>query len=362
MVIMALDHMRDFTYNVGYGPTDLTQTNALLFFTRWITHFCAPIFIFLTGTSALLYEQFKNVSKRKLASYLIVRGILLVIFELTIVTFGWYLNFNFYGITLQVIWVIGICMILMAGLIYIPQKILLVSGLVLVFGHNLLDGISFEANTFLDVLWTFLHDDGAPRVAGLTIYLAYPLIPWIGVMMLGYVFGEVMLLPKKERKKWYKKLGLSVTGVFIVIRLINIYGDPNPWQVYDNPTFTLLSFLNAEKYPPSLIFISMTLGPSFLLLSYLEEVKGWFSDILLIFGRVPLFFYLIHLPLLHLLAKILITIVHGTWPSSVYSSQYALGMMGLYLSWLLGLGFLYLLCRRYEKQKKSKRYTWMKYI
>lgn len=362
MVIMALDHMRDFTHNVGYSPTDLTQTNALLFFTRWITHFCAPIFIFLTGTSAFLFESLKQASKREVARYLIVRGLLLIVFELTIVTFGWYLNFNFYGITLQVIWLIGICMVLMAGLIYLPHQVLLVFGFILVFGHNLLDDVSFTEDSFMDILWIFLHDDGVPSIMGLTVYVAYPIIPWIGVMALGYVFGKIVLLEKSVRKNWYIKLGLGFTSAFILIRLINVYGDPNPWQVYENPTFTLLSFLNLDKYPPSLGFILMTLGPGFLLLNYLEEVKGWFADILLLFGRVPLFFYLIHLPLLHFLAKNLIFIFKGVWPASVYSKDFSLGIGGLYLSWILGLVILYYLCRWYKKLKRTKRYTWMKYI
>src|SRR5215216_1134709 len=307
MVVMMLDHTRDFVHNAAlqFDPSDLSRTNVALFLTRWITHFCAPVFVFLAGTGA--YLQFaRGKSKAELSRFLVTRGLWLIFLELTIVKLGVFFNpdIRFLGF-LQVIWVIGVSMIILAALIYLPKSVIAAFGLLMIALHNLLDPIRVEgwhgpgtpAPGIGEKLWIVLHQafyafpilsEPSPVVA-----VIYPLIPWVGVMAVGYVFGTLYQLSAQRRRRLLVMIGSGATLLFIVIRAINIYGDPNKWSQQKNFVFTVLSFVNTTKYPPSLLFLLMTLGPAILALALFEAnaAGGWIRRFFVTFGRVPLFFY-----------------------------------------------------------------------
>ena len=296
MVIMALDHTRDYFHLPGLtaggalGPTDMATTTPFLFFTRFITHYCAPVFVFLAGTSAFLYGSKK--SKSELFKFLFIRGIWLIFLEFIVNNFLWQFDIGYNLIVLQVIWAIGLSMLFLSFLIYLPKKILLLFGFILIAGHNLLDSIVMQGNSLESSIWYALHQRHQILLeGGRALRFSYPIIPWIGVIVLGYCFGA---LYKRDfdpslRKKYLLRLGLGAIAAFFIIRGINIYGDLSPWSIQKNTTFTILSFFNVTKYPPSLAFILITLGPALLFLIYIENIKNKITDFFLVFGRVPLF-------------------------------------------------------------------------
>jgi uncharacterized membrane protein len=323
MVLMALDHTRDFFSDALYSPTDLDKTSAGLFLTRWVTHLCAPTFVFLTGTSAYLSTIRRNLSSRQLAVYLLTRGLWLVILELTLVRFGWLFNWDYHVLFGQVIWALGWSMVGLSGLVFLPRWVIAGFALIMIAGHNLLD--SLRPDDFGDVawLWTVLHVPGRIElIPGYSFYVDYPLIPWLGVMAAGYSFGSVFLRSARSRRVLLVRFGIGFAILFLLLRLSNMYGDPEPWIAQQDPLFTVFSILNCEKYPPSLSYLLMTLSIMMLLLAVFEEWRNQTltSELLLIFGRVPLFFYLIHLPL-----------IHGTALAVTY-------FRGLPVDWLLGHG------------------------
>ena len=338
MVIMALDHVRDYT-NTGYmfaDPTNLETTSPTLFFTRWITHFCAPIFVFLAGTSAFLYGS-KKASKNELAKFLFTRGLWLVFIELTVVNFSWTFDITLSVHIFQVIWAIGLCMMLLAALIYLPKKVLLTLGLVILIGHNMLDGITAQGTEPLSVLWYYVHqfnfqviNNGEGMLA-----IAYPFLPWLGIIILGYCFGHFYQkgFDVKIRKTWLLRLGVSSILLFFILRFINVYGDLKPWTSQDDFTYTVLSFFNVTKYPPSLIYTLMTLGPALLFLYGIESVKNKVTDMLLVFGRVPFFFYIIHLYIIHLIGMVGLEILGENW------SELVLTVDRFKRGYLLNIGF-----------------------
>jgi uncharacterized membrane protein len=280
---MALDHVRDYT-NTGYlysDPSNMDTTTPALFFTRWITHFCAPVFVFLAGTSAFLYGS-KQSSKKNLAKFLFTRGLWLVFIELTVVNFAWTFDIGLGLHIFQVIWAIGICMMFMAALIYLHKKTLLVLGFIILIGHNLLDGITMQGNNPLSILWYFIHQQGFPEFNNgeSTLLIAYPFLPWLGIMILGYCFGHFYKrdFDVKVRKKWLLYLGLGAVALFIGLRYINIYGNLTPWSDQKGGIYALISFLNTTKYPPSLLYTLMTLGPAMLFLYALESIKNWCTN------------------------------------------------------------------------------------
>ncbi|HZI26001.1 MAG TPA: heparan-alpha-glucosaminide N-acetyltransferase domain-containing protein, partial [Chryseolinea sp.] len=263
MIVMALDHVRDYFHADAflYDPTDLSKTSVALFFTRWITHFCAPVFIFLAGTSAFLIGLRK--SKQELSVFLLKRGIWLMVLELTIVNFAWFFNVQFSLITLFVIWALGIGMIVLAAFIHLPFKAILAIGALMVVGHNVFDNFKVDGNGPAAILWSMVHQfQGFSLSESYFLFIGYPIIPWIGVMMLGYCFGTFYqtTYSQTDRKKILLYLGFSLIALFVLIRLINGYGDPHPWSMQPNPVFTVLSFLNVTKYPPSLLYVLVTLG------------------------------------------------------------------------------------------------------
>jgi uncharacterized membrane protein len=378
MLLMALDHVRMF---FGYGtwyaaPTDLATTTALLFFTRWITHFCAPAFVFLAGTSAFLVGMKKEHIK-ELSGYLLTRGLWLIFAELLIVNFAWTFDITYSFIILQVIWAIGISMMILSALVFLPIKLILAIGLVLVFGHNLLDGIRLQGNEFSDIAWYMLHQPQTVSLGGRLVNIAYPTLPWIGLMALGYVSGALYQrgFPPEQRRRTLLTIGICATVLFLLLREFNLYGEPTTWNLRQaSPFFTVMAFLNTTKYPPSLQFLLMTMGPALVFLSLVDSIHSRASVIrpVLTFGRVPFFFYIIHLYLIHALAMLWLAYSGRDWHEYILSigalrsgrlSDFGLGLSGVYLVWILVIALLYPICRWYQKYKETNpSHWWLRFL
>ncbi|NCF73674.1 MAG: DUF1624 domain-containing protein [Gammaproteobacteria bacterium] len=365
MIIMTLDHARDFWGGYTPSPTDLEVTTAPLFFTRWITHLCAPVFVFLAGTSAYLYGSKRGPTK--LARFLLTRGLWLVLIELTICKYVWIPEPGYSVVMLQVIWVIGCSMIVLAGLCFLGPTAVTVIGIVIVCGHNLLDPLVPSGFGNGAGLWTILHEGGRlPLSDGLTWLVSYPLLPWIGVIALGYGFGATIGLNIAIRRKLYMRLGLAMIAAFVLLRAANFYGDPVEWSLQANGMLTLLSFLNAEKYPPSLLYLLMTLGPALCLLSIFT---GWgpgrLRNALLVFGRVPLFYYVLHLYLLRFTAIPVSFWLYGAEavkPPPGPAGSAMLGLSATYISWAIAILILYPACVWFARIKERRRDWWLSYL
>ena len=370
MIIMALDHTRDYfhQYSYYYDATDLSHTSPAIFFTRWITHFCAPVFVFLAGTSAYLSGQKKT--KKEVSLFLLKRGLWLMLLELTIVCFGWFFNPTFSLQALQVIWVTGISMIVLSLLIYLPLKAIAAIGFLLIAGHNLLDTTHVPGNTVPAFLWSELHEFSVFHTNSLIILAAYPIIPWVGVMALGYCFGVYYVSGYKpaDRKKFLLIAGCISVIIFIALRYSNVYGDPNKWSAQPSALYTIMSFLNTSKYPPSLLYLLMTIGPAMLFLAFTEQWNGRLVNIFATYGRVPLFYYLVHIYLLHLLALLAAQLTGFRWTDMIITKTwvtgqeslkgYGFGLPVVYLVWLLVVIGLYPLCKRYDEYKRMNRAKW----
>jgi uncharacterized membrane protein len=370
MVLMALDHTRDYFHYGSFfsDPTNLETTTPILFFTRFITHFCAPVFVFLAGTSAYLYGSKKT--KHNLFKFLITRGFWLVFLEIVVNNFFWWFDVTYSFIVLQVIWAIGVSMIALSFLIFVPRKLLLGIGLLVVFGHNLLDNIEFQGNSFQAILWYVLHQGGQVATGSNSIIGAYyPVLPWIGIIVLGYCFGY---LYQKDfnvilRKKWLLALGFGSISMFFIIRGFNIYGDAVPWVNYGLKTKSIISFFNVSKYPPSLAYSLITLGPSFIFLYVVESVQNKVSRFFLVFGRVPLFYYFIHILLIHILAIIGILIFGGNWQYMIITYDgfinpklldYGYSLFVVYLVWIFVVALLYFPSKKYMHFKANNKDKW----
>jgi uncharacterized membrane protein len=400
MVIMMLDHTRDYVHYavLRFDPLDLTQTNTLLFCTRWITHFCAPVFVFLAGTGS--YLQFaRGKSKNELSRFLISRGLWLIVLEFTAVRLGAFFSFDPRFLALmQVIWVIGISMIVLAALIHLPLSMTAAFGISMIAFHNLLDyipllqvqgwrGPSSPVPGMAAKLWMILHQPGLFPVAGFPsplVFVLYPLIPWIGVMAAGYAFGALYQKDASTRRRLLMVIGGIATALFIVMRAINIYGDPAKWSPQKNTLFTTLSFLNTTKYPPSLLFLLMTLGPAIAALAWFESTRvsaaaspmgphslfGTLRKALVTFGRVPLFFYLLQWPTAHGIS-ILLHLAFGKPTSWLFQTpiDWANAPQGIgfnlavvYAAWLTGVLLLYPLCKWFAGVKQRRRDSWLSYL
>jgi len=377
MVIMALDHVRDFFTIARFEGTNLSRTTTAYFFTRWITHFCAPVFVFLAGTGAFLAG--KRRTKKELSWLLLTRGLWLVIVELTLVRFALMFNLNYHGSFLQVIWVIGVSMMILAGMIFLPTGIVTICGLVIIAGHNLLDRFQPDDCGRWRWLWGILHGavgpipPNPPTVMqwhpGYIIIELYPLIPWIGVLLVGYGFGQLYLMEAEHRRKLLMKLGLGLTAAFIILRATNLYGDPHKWVTQKNAWFTFLSFINCEKYPPSLLFLLMTLGPAIVLLSFLETYKGKLSKPFIVYGRVPFLYYIVHFTLAHFLAVVFAVIKYGTSvlhqgldPFTQPPPDWGYSLPIVYLIWISIVVSLYPLCAWFAGVKQRRRDAWLSYL
>jgi uncharacterized membrane protein len=369
MIIMALDHVRDYFHADAFlfNPTDLSKTSVAIFFTRWITHFCAPVFVFLAGTSAFLVGTRKG--KGELTSFLLKRGLWLIVLEFTIINFSWFFNIHFSLIALTVIWALAIGMIALAGAIHLPFKAILVLGVVLTFGHNLLDPIHVPGQDAEAIGWSLLHEQAAFSLPPFVVFIGYPMIPWIGIMLLGYCFGTLYLpsTDKDFRRRTLLQLGFLATALFIVIRFINAYGDPSPWATQSSAVFTVLSFLNVTKYPPSLLYVLVTLGPSMIFLAVAEKYTGKLAQSIVALGRVPMFYYVVHIYVIHILALVaalatgfnVSDMVFSTWiTDSPNLKGYGFSLGAVYLIWLGIVLALYPLCKWYDSYKIRHRDQW----
>jgi uncharacterized membrane protein len=370
MIIMALDHVRDYFHEGAfiYDPLDLDKTSVILYFTRWITHFCAPIFVLLAGTSAFISGQRKTT--RELAGFLVKRGIWLVILEQTVVNFGWFFNPGFSFFIFGVIWVLGLSMICLAGLIFLPKKIILAIGLIMVFGHNLLDAVHAPGNDAVSFFWGALHERKFFAYGHIQIAEFYHLIPWAGVMALGYCLGGIFAKGSDplRRKRILLQLGIGSLVLFVIIRGINVYGNPYPWSHQSTPIRTFLSFINIYKYPPSLDYLLVTEGFAFIFLALTENVSGRLSNIISVYGRVPLFYYVLHIYLIHLVAMASAVYLgykwtdmtsFNTWIDAMPNLQgYGFSLGTVYLIWLSILIILYPLCKKYDRYKSSHKDKW----
>jgi len=393
MVIMMLDHTRDFVHYSGYlfDPTDLTKTNVALFFTRWITHYCAPTFVFLAGTGAYL-QLARGKSKSELSRFLFTRGLWLIVLEFTLVRLGatFSVDYSFLGM-MQVIWVIGVSMIVLAALIHLPLRVVAGFGVAMIALHNLFDRIRVEGwkgpgsvvPGYGAKLWIILHQAFEPLpIVGFpspVVFVVYPLIPWVGVMAAGFALGAIYQWDTSRRRRLLLRLGGGATLLFIALRAINQYGDASHWSRQSSPVFTVLSFLNTTKYPPSLLFLLMTLGPALLALAWFEapglstgnssSIPNRIRDFFVTFGRVPLFFYLLQWPTAHLIAVIAHMVAGKPWRFLIGNfaggpvpPNAGFNLAVVYGCWLLGLLLLYPLCRWFAGVKARRRDWWLSYL
>ena len=375
MIIMALDHVRDYLYSGSFyfDPLDLEKTSGVLFFTRWITHFCAPVFMLLAGTSAYLSGLKKT--KGQLAAFLVKRGIWLVFLEIVVVNFGWNFNFRFPMVLLVTIWTLGLSMILMAALIYLPKRLILLLSLTIIAGHNLLDGVHVAGNTLPAFGWSLLHDQRVFLWHKEIILVGYPLLPFIALMPLGYCLGQLYdpAFNIKKRVSILIATGIFAIVLFIVLRYINFYGDPVKWTPQKNSFFTFLSFLKVNKYPPSLLYVLITIGSACLFLGLMERVQNWFVRIVSVYGRVPMFYYLLHIYLIHLLAVIISMLTPGEdwhiWilDQPLWFTQslkgYGFSLPFAYSVWAIIVIALYPICKQYDRYKQShKEKWWLSYL
>lgn len=368
MVIMALDHVRDyFHYDAFFfDPSDLDKTNPALFFTRFITHFCAPVFVFLAGTSAFFVGQ--RLNRKSLSIWLLKRGFWLVIAEITLIKFAWTFSFDYSIVMIQVIWALGIGMICLAGFIHLPRNWVIGLCLLGVAAHNLTDGFTPAPGALSDI-WTLLHVQDAIPFDSLTLFVAYPIIPWIFVMPLGYYFGELYHsdFDPGMRTRRLLQLGGVLTLLFFVLRFLNIYGDPYAWEANGSLSHDIMSFFNLTKYPPSLQYLLATLGPSILFLGFAEKWKGALTDNLVIVGRVPMFYYIIHIYIIHLLAMAAAALsgfsasdmIIKFWVSFEPQLQgYGFSLWFVYLIWIALVLALFPVCKVYNTFKSNNRHLW----
>jgi len=370
MIIMALDHVRDYLFfgSFYFDPLDLTKTTGAIFFTRWITHFCAPIFLLLTGTSAYLVGQRK--SKKELSAFLLKRGIWLVVLEMVVTNLGWNFNLTFPMFFFITLWALGIGMIFLAGLIHLPLKWILTISIVLIAGHNLLDGVHVEGNTLPGFGWALLHDQRFFTWHGEQLLVGYPLIPFIAITPLGYCLGQLYTsaYDAARRRKLLLQLGGYAILLFILLRWSNVYGDPVKWSTQKDAFFTFLSFLNVNKYPPSLLYVLLTCGAACLFLAFTEKVQNGVVKVVSVYGRVPMFYYLIHIYIIHLVALVASALTPGQdWHKWLFTQPvwfthdlkgYGFSLPVAYLVWIAIVVALYPLCKRYDAYKQSHKHQW----
>ena len=378
MVIMAIDHVRDFVHDQAYtaDPLNVLTTTPFLYFTRWITHLCAPTFVFLSGLS--IYLQSIRKSKTELSSFLFKRGIWLIFVEFGLISLA--ITFNpFYNLLLlQVIWAIGISMIMLGFLIRLPFKLILAIGLLIVFGHNLLDILEAEPGFKAGFWWDLLHHGSFaiyPIVGDHFLAIMYPFVPWMGLMILGYCFGIFFTakFTSAERQKILLRFALSLLGFFVVLRAINIYGDPHPWTTQKNGFYTFLSFINVNKYPPSLAYMSVMIGIAILVLAFLENIQNKLTNVFRVFGRTAFFYYILHFYIAHVIAMLLFFYRGHSMDDAINGLQKipflfaiaseGVGLGGVYLLWILLIIGLYPLCKWYDAYKSAhKEKWWLSYL
>ncbi|MFZ0306978.1 MAG: heparan-alpha-glucosaminide N-acetyltransferase domain-containing protein [Candidatus Sulfotelmatobacter sp.] len=368
MIFMALDHTRDFFGVPGVSPTDPATTTIPLFFTRWITHFCAPVFFLLTGTGA--YLSLRKKSKGELSRFLFTRGLWLIFLELTVTRcLGWQFNFDYHVTLLLVLWALGWAMIVLSALVYLPAAVVATFGAVMIASHNLLDSVQSS-----NPLWSILHSPNfIVNNPGRIIFVTYALIPWIGVTAAGYGLGQIYRWPSERRKAFLLPLGIGLVVAFFILRGVNIYGDPSRWNTQRSAAFTVLSFLNTTKYPPSLLYLLMTLGPAMLFLWAVDAgTPGWLRPALTI-GKVPMFYYLLHIPLIHLIA---VGVCYARYGQAHWMFEspglgefpitpppgWGYSLPIVYLVWACVVLTLYPLCLWFAGLKQRRSDAWLSYF
>jgi uncharacterized membrane protein len=367
MILMALDHVRDFFGTAG-NPTDPARTTVALFFTRWVTHICAPVFFLLTGTGA--YLSLRRKSRRELSWFLFTRGLWLIFVEEVLFRcLAMQFNFDYHVTMLFVLWALGWAMIVLSALVYLPGWVATAFGVVMIATHNLFDTVRSS-----NPLWSILHSPNfvlsRPEHV---IFVAYPLIPWIGVTAAGFGLGQIYSWPAARRQRFLLRLGIALTAAFVVLRAINIYGDPFRWSHQRSAVFTVLSFLNTNKYPPSLLFLLMTLGPAMLFLWAVDARTPQFLRPALTIGKVPMFYFLLHLPLIHLLAVVVCYARYGTahwmFESPTLDNYpftrppgWGFSLPIVYLIWVFVVVVLYPLCRWFAGLKQRRSDPWLSYL
>jgi uncharacterized membrane protein len=363
MMLMAIDHVRVYSGVPAGGPS------AGVFFTRWVTHFCAPVFVFLAGTAAFLHLR-KIGDKGALATYLMTRGLLLVVLELTVIRTAWTFNVDYGGLILAgVIWMLGWCMVMLAALIWMPTWCVGLVGLAIVVGQNLLPAIASATGASTQWLWQFLYLGGDVRFGDNrpTITILYTLVPWIGVMALGYACGAIVVMESAARQRTLLRLGVTATALFLVVGGVMVFSGPPS----DDGMPALFRLLNQRKYPASPLFLLMTLGPSIALLPLMERARKGIADVLCTFGRVPLFYYLLHIPLIHATALVVWYLRDGAFGAERFATapyvfiqdpqqQWSLAL--LYLVFAIDLVLLYVACRWYMHVKATRPSPWMRYV
>ena len=371
MVIMALDHVRDLIHvdSLSESPTNLQTTSPILFFTRWITYICAPTFVFLAGTSA--YLSFKKNGLEESRNFLLKRGLYLILLEFIVVNFALYFDPGYHTLLFEVIATIGFGFIVLALLLRVPVGIILTLGLIIIFGHNLLSLLPPREPSVGNTLFTMLFGPGAVPFSGRVFIMAYPPIPWLGIMLTGFAAGKIFALPSGERRRFFTRVGIGALLLFIAARAINVYGDPQPWATQKSAVYSFLSFMNVTKYPPSLLFCLVTLGIMFLLLATTEEAKNRVWRIVSVYGKVPLFYFILHFFLIHVI-MLAIMLLQGFQPAQLDFASGSFGRpkgvdSGLHLGWiyLLWIGvvvLLYFPCRWFGRYKSTHNQWWLKYL
>jgi len=378
MMLMAIDHIRDYVARSAqqFLPTDLTRTTPAIFLTRWITHFCAPVFILTAGLGAYFWMTRGHHSKGELSRLLISRGIWLIVLEVTILRVIMFSQISFTAnpVLLIILWAIGLSMIALAGLIYLPRRVLMGISLAIIALHNLLENVPAERFGRAAWIWNILYQRGVIALDGIRFRPAYPVLPWIGVMAGGYCLGRVFAWDADRRRRFLVRLGLALAAAFVVLRAVNVYGDPLPWSHQPSPVFTVLSFLNVTKYPPSFDFLLMTLGPAMVVMAWLEKFRFHFTNPLIVFGRVPFFYYGAHLLLAHLIAVGMNFVRYGAksfllmtppsmgGPSEAFPPDYGFSLWTVYAVWLVVLLLLYPACLWFARLKQRRHDWWLTYL
>ncbi len=378
MMIMAIDHIRDYIARsaMEFSPTDLSRTTVAIFFTRWFTHFCAPVFILTAGIGAFLWMTRGHHSKSELSTFLVARGLWLIFLELTVLRFIMFSQVSWHGslVILLILWAIGLSMIALAGLVYLPMWFLITVSAAIVVFHNFLDNVSSESFGSAAWFWDILHQQGVFTWHAINFLTAYPVLPWIGVMAAGYCLGGVFDWEVRKRRRLLFCLGAALTAAFLILRAVDLYGDPARWTHQPSPWFTVLSFLNTTKYPPSLDFVLMTLGPALVCMSWLERFRFSSANPLIVFGRVPFFYYVAHLAVAHAIAITVNFVRYGrasfllVAPPSMggarelFPAGFGFPLWTVYAVWVLVLLMLYPACLWFSRLKQRRHDWWLSFL
>ena len=372
MILMALDHTRDYIGNAATNPTNLATTTVAMFLTRWITHICAPTFSLLTGVGAFL--MLRRRSKREVSWFLLTRGLWLIVLEATVMRFVLQFNVDYHVTFLIVLWALGWSMIVLSALVFLPVSAIATISIATIALHNLFDGMTAPATAAGRLLWFFLHRPG-PLFAGDGVmwFIGYPIVPWAAIMSLGFAIGVVFTWPAERRRAFLLRAGAACVGAFFVLRFLNVYGDPFRWSAQKSAAFTVLSFMNVTKQPPSLLFVLMTVGPALLFLWAADSSTPRLLRPALTIGRVPMFYFIAHFFVIHLLAGVEALVRYGSativtqsptldrfpftqppgWPASLPM---------VYAAWALVVVLLYPVCRWYARYKREHDYRWLSYL